>query len=157
MSLFSRVGDTKHQNVPPLTTILSSSTRDGWLSFYFVHEPQPAIGVVSTIYRAAPAPCQTLYRIFDNKLVYNTLSNQFILSLLRFLFQKIISSFHSSTRISQIWNYNSLYNQVFRIRIFIDKGGFYFIRIDKKEAIVAINDFRRDISTNEIWNVFIAL
>lgn len=63
--LFSRVDGTKRRNDPPLATILSRRTRTmaGW-SFYFVHEPQPAVGVARTIYRAAPAPCQTLYRIF---------------------------------------------------------------------------------------------
>lgn len=63
--LFSRVNGTKRRNDPPLATILSRRTRTmaGW-SFYFVHEPQPAVGVARTIYRAAPAPCQTLYRIF---------------------------------------------------------------------------------------------
>lgn len=69
-----RLGGIKRRKVPPLAiTILSSCAPDGWLFFYFVHEPQPAIGVVRAIYRAAPAPCQTLYRIFDSKLVYNTL------------------------------------------------------------------------------------
>lgn len=59
------------RNVPPLTTILRLCTRDGWFSFYFVHKPQPAVGVVlRTIYRAAPAPCQSLYRIFHNIFIY---------------------------------------------------------------------------------------
>lgn len=79
INLSSRVDGTKRRNDPPLTTIsyntISSCTNDGWQSFYFVHEPRPAVGVVRTIYRAAPAPCQTLYRIFDNKLTYNTLFN----------------------------------------------------------------------------------
>ena len=69
-----RVGGTRRWKPSPLTAN-SSCALDCWLASYFVHEPQPAAGVVRAIYRAAPALCQTLYRIFDSEPVSHALSN----------------------------------------------------------------------------------